>query len=198
MKAEYIKHCLNYYPEKPNSYNGKTIISVGRFEKEKGFLDLIDVFNELVKLDKKYKLILVGSGSQEEEIKNKISKYKLNKNVTLTGFLNKEKVNKEFSKASIYLMTSTSEAFGLVLIEAMAFGIPCLSFDSAAGAKEIINNKNGLILNGRDNNEMVKKTEEIFSNRTLYDTMSKEARKTSEKYKLEVIQKDWLSFIERI
>jgi len=198
LKVDYIRHCLDYYPEKPNKYNGKKLIFVGRFSKEKGLLDLIEVFKELNKKDKEYELTLVGFGNQGDQIKQKIKEYKLSKKIILTGFLNKNDVHKIYSKSSLYIMTSTSEAFGLVLIEAMSFGIPCVAFDSASGSKEIINSKNGIILKGRDIVEMANVINDIFNNRTLYDNMSKEARITSEKYKFEIIQKEWLQFIERI
>lgn len=194
----YVPHCLAFYPKSPNKFNGKKIIAVGRLSKEKGFVDLIDVFYSLIKKDDTYTLTLVGSGAEEHAIKSKIKEYKLEKKVNLTGFLNKKEVNKLYSKSSIYLMTSLSESFGLVLIEAMSFGIPCVAFDTAEGSKEIINGKNGLIIKNRDKEKMVLEVDNILNNKSLYDKMSKEARKTSNNYKLELVKKEWLDFFERI
>lgn len=196
--VKYIRHALAHYPLEPNKYNGKKLISVGRLSKEKGYLDLIDIFYDLNKIDKEYTLTIVGSGFEEEAIKEKIKEKKLDKKVNLTGFLNKKEVNKLYSKSSIYLMTSLSESFGLVLIEAMSFGIPCVAFDTAEGSKEIINGKNGLIIKNRDKEKMVLEVDNILNNKSLYDKMSKEARKTSNNYKLELVKKEWLDFFERI
>ena len=193
--VEYIRHALAYYPIEYNKYNGKKLITVGRLSKEKGYLDLIDIFSELTKIDKEYTLTIVGDGYEEKLIKEKIKENKLDKKIIMTGFLNKEKLNKEYLASSIYLMTSTSESFGLVLIEAMSYGMPCISLDTARGAYEVINNKNGKIVK---RNKMVDTIREITKDKSTFDKMSKEARKTSNNYKFDVVKKEWLDFFERI
>ena len=81
------------------------------------------------------------------ELKSFILDNNLDDCVTLHGFKGKEDLNKLLSDASIYLMCSYTESFGIVLLEAMSFGIPCLAFDSAEGAREVIEDgKNGFLI----------------------------------------------------
>ena len=54
-----------------------------------------------------------------------------------SGYLNRKEIDKLLSESSLYVMTSYTESFGIVLIEAMAYGIPCLAYTSAEGANDL-------------------------------------------------------------
>lgn len=197
LKILFIRHALAYYPEYVNGHNGKKIISVGRLSYEKGYDDLIEIFNEVLKIDNNYSLTICGLGDQEENIKNKINDYGLKDKVIMTGFINQEELHKEYDNSTIFVLASRSEAFGLVYLEAMSFGLPCLTFSSAQGAKEIINGHNGLIIKNRDNILLAKELVNIVNNKKLYDKMSNQARKTALNYKLDKVEEYWINFIER-
>lgn len=96
-------------------------------------------------------------------------------------------------------MTSYSESFGLVLIEAESFGIPLIAFDSAQGAKEIIqDNNNGFIISNRNKQEMVNTILKLINDDGLRKTMGQAGRKMSEKYKEDNIFNEWTNFLESI
>ena len=79
----------------------------------------------------------------------------------------------------------------------MSFGLPCLTFSSAQGAKEIINGHNGLIIKNRDNILLAKELVNIVNNKKLYEKMSNQARKTALNYKIDKVEEYWINFIER-
>lgn len=198
-KCAYIPHCLKNYPNEISTLEAKNIISAGRLSKEKGFLDLIDVFEIVRKTNPDWHLTIAGDGQEREIIEEKIKQKKLENKVTLLGFLNEEELAKSFLKSSIYVMTSFSESFGLVLIEAESFGLPLIAFDTAEGPKEIIEHgKNGFLISNRNKEKMAEKICDLISNKELRNKIGKKARQDSLKYKMEEVQKIWYEFIDNI
>lgn len=195
-KVIYIPQAIENLP-KQNISTNKNILFVGRLEQEKGILDLIDIFKNVININKSINLTIVGDGTQKKLIKEKINKLKLNKNIKLTGYLTGKELNKEYSKASLFVMTSYEESFGLVLIEAMSYGIPCIAFASALGAKEIINKKNGILIKNRDKEKMAKEIIKIFKNNSNKE-LEQAARNTAELYSFSVVQPIWEKFIKKI
>ena len=110
--------------------------------------------SKVIKKNKNLKLTIIGDGSQRNKIETKIKSLKLEKNITITGYLTQEQMKKYYQKASLLINTSYEESFGLVLIEAASYGIPSIAFSCALGAKEIIDNKYGIIIDNRDLNKM--------------------------------------------
>ena len=95
-------------------------------------------------------------------------------------------------------MTSYTESFGIVLIEAMSHGIPCLAFTSAEGANDLIsNNENGYLIENRDFSEMVNRMNELVNDKDKRIELGKNARETSLKYCKEIIQKEWCKLLKR-
>lgn len=195
----YIPHCLEEVPIEISNLSGKNILSIGRLAKEKGFSDLIDVFNLLLEKHPNWKLNIIGDGEERDSLQNKISSLCLNESIILHGFRGKKYIADMMKKSSIYVMTSFEESFGLVLIEAQSFGLPCVAFDSAQGAKEIIdNNINGFLISNRDKTDMVNKISKLIKSRELLCNFSKESRINSLKYSKENIKLKWIDFIDNI
>ncbi len=201
IKVKYIPLALNYYPTESEMSNLKTnnLISIGRLEEEKAMDELIYIMKELVQQDKNIFLNIFGDGSSRKKIETLIENFELKDNIKLWGFQPNEKMKKILTNSNMYLMTSKEESFGLVLIEAMSYGIPCIAYSSAKGAKEIINSKNGYIIENRNRKDYINK---IFNYLKMplnkKQKMGINARKTSENYKFEKIKEEWLKFIEEI
>ncbi len=168
----------------------KNIISVGRLSEEKGFLDLIDVMHIINKLDSTIKLTICGDGYEREKIEKKIKELKV-KNIKMTGFLNSKELEKEYLNASIYVMPSKSEAFGLVLLEAMNYGLPCISFDSASGARELLQNDVGILIKNRDKNLMAKEITDLINDKIKLKKYQNNSLKQVKNYSIDKIKKEW-------
>ena len=173
------------------------LVSVGRLSKEKGFVDLIDVFALVHMMYPEWKLNLIGDGEEKDKIISKIHKYGLEDSVIMHGFLDKDKVGKILSESSIYLMTSFTESFGIVLLEAFSYGVPCVAFDSAEGANEIIsNNWDGYLIKDRDIDEMAKRVCHLIGNYSRRFIMGQNAIKKANKYSLEEVREKWIKIIK--
>lgn len=168
---------------KTSTLTNNQIISVGRLEEVKDFYTLILVFSVIVKKYPNYVLKIIGEGSMREKLEEQIKNCNLEKKVILTGKLNENEINNEFLKSDIFVLTSKSESFSLVLCEAMNYGIPCVAFDVDVGPREIIQNgKNGFLIEDRKIDLMIKKIDELLSNNVLRKEFGEEAKCYTKKF----------------
>lgn len=192
-KCVKISNAIDDYPIEYSSLNNRQLVSVGRLSPEKGYLDLIEVYKLLNTKINNWNLSIVGDGVDMCKIVSSIDKYNLNKKVKLHGFLKKHDINNLLLNSSIYLMTSYTESFGIVLIEAMSYGLPCVAFDSAEGAREIIEDGvNGYLISGRNTDLFVDKVIELINNEDKRKEMGINARKTAKAFTIDNIGKIWL------
>ena len=193
----YIPNSIENLPNKKAQLENTKLISVGRLSKEKGYIDLLKVYKRLNKDYPNWTLDIVGDGPERESIEDFIKKNDLDVKVTLHGFQGKEYIDKLLNQASIYLMTSYTESFGIVLIEAMSHGVPCIAYDSAEGAREIINSgENGYLIKNRNLEVMVMKIEDLINNKEERIRIGSQARESVRKYTSDVVKEEWITLIE--
>lgn len=193
----YIPNSIENLPNRKAQLENTKLISVGRLSKEKGYIDLLKVYKRLNKDYPNWTLDIVGDGPERESIEDFIKKNDLDVKVTLHGFQGKEYIDKLLNQASIYLMTSYTESFGIVLIEAMSHGVPCIAYDSAEGAREIINSgENGYLIKNRNLEVMVMKIEDLINNKEERIRIGSQARESVRKYTSDVVKEEWITLIE--
>ena len=88
---------------------------------------LIKAFAEFAETNKDWTLDIVGEGPEEQLYREKIAAYKLESRIHLHPFTND--IQSYYSQAQVYVLSSRWEGFGLVLVEAMAHGLPVISSD---------------------------------------------------------------------
>ena len=98
---------------------------VGRFTLPKNHAFLIDIFNEMLKQNKNIKLIMVGIGEKEEEIKQKVKELEIEDKVIFAGF--RTNVNEIMQAMDVFLLPSLYEGLPVVGVEAQASGLPCFT-----------------------------------------------------------------------
>lgn len=124
--------------------NNKTFLAVGRFShKTKGFDILIKAFALFAKRNQVWKLDIVGDGPEKNYLLSLIAKYELESRINLHPFT--KKVEDYFKKAGVYVLSSRWEGFGLVLLEAMSYGLPIISSDIPV-AEELLKDQGCAIL----------------------------------------------------
>ena len=193
----YIPNVIENVPEKIAPLNSKKLISVGRLSPEKGFMDLLKLYAILHKDYPDWTLDIIGDGVEKDELKKFIKEHKLEDFVTLHGFRDKDYIDKMLHESSIYLLTSYTESFGIVLIEAMSHGVPCIAFDSAEGARELIQSgKNGYLIKNRSYTAFLKKVEDLIKNKEERKKVGKVSREGVKQYTCDVVSKQWIELIE--
>ena len=160
---------------------------------EKKPMRMIKIWEKLYKNHPDWSLIIVGDGDEKENLENLVSQYKLNKYIKFTGFLTQDKLKDVYINSSLYVMTSLEESFGLVLLEAMSYGIPCIAFDSALGAKEIIDDKSGILIKNRNLEEMADTICNYFDGKYKFNISDK-----IQNYSYDKVKIVWRKFIDDI
>jgi glycosyltransferase involved in cell wall biosynthesis len=128
FKPEVVHNPLTLTPGKPSNGQSKRFLAAGRFaHRHKGFDLLIKAFAIFAKNDGEWTLDIVGEGPEEELYRRLIAEHHLEDRVFLHPFTND--IQAYYSAAQVYVLSSRWEGFGLVLVEAMAHGLPVVSSD---------------------------------------------------------------------
>lgn len=188
---------INIKSQEALIYNEDFIVAVGRLEPVKQFDKLLKAYTNTVLPRKNIKLVILGSGSKEEDLKILISKLKLEDYVRLLPFT--ENPFNFMKHAKFSVLASANEGFPRALIESLACGTPVVSFNCKSGPSEIITNKeNGLLVKNQDFTELKVAMDLMTENTVLYNHCKTNAKASIERYKLESIKDDWLSFLNTI
>lgn len=190
-----IRNCIPFNTSKISLYNNKRVIAVGRLEAEKGFDLLIDAFGMLSEKYGDWKLDIIGEGSQKDNLMDKIIRYNL-KNVNILPFTND--VKSELLKSSIYSLTSRTEGFPLVILEAMECGLSCVSFDLPSSKEMIINNEDGLLAKSYDIKDFANKLSILMDSYELRKQYGESAKYNVQKYNMDNILIKWKELIDSL
>lgn len=136
INSRLIYNGINFPANTNIDTNTKKIIFVGRFSPEKDPLEALFIFYESKLWMDGYKLYFYGYGPLKNNILQKISEFSLNSHVfIIEGETNRDVI---YKGACCLIMTSKYEGFGMVLVEAMSYGIPCIAYDCPEGPSDII------------------------------------------------------------
>lgn len=142
IDIEKFKYNEAYNEEIRNIYkidaSCKVIGHIGRFTEQKNHKYLIDIFNEVHKIDSNIKLLLVGDGNLENQIKNKVTNLKLNDYVIFAGL--QTNIFKYYSAMDVFVLPSLYEGLPVVGIEAQSSGLSCLLSDKITTETKISEN----------------------------------------------------------
>jgi len=195
-KCVYIPHPLDKIPSKKTSFAKRNLVSAGRLSPEKGFLDLIEIMGKVHKKLPQTKLFLLGDGPEKPAITAKIKQLGLEKVVIMPGFVRHEDIAPYFYDSSLFIMTSHTEAFGLVLAEAMSYGLPCVTFDSASGARAQITSDNGVLIKNRNKDQMAHAITDLLKNRATLEKYQKHIIRHISAFSKSTVLKNWKKILQ--
>jgi len=135
-------------------------LAVGRLTKQKNFLFLCETFSKLIEENKKLKLLIAGTGEEENKIRKYIKKNNLNNNIILLGHVSN--IYPYFKNSNGFILSSLWEDPGFVIVEASFCRTPILSANSWPGPIElIVNNHNGILYDSNDKNSFYEKFKQL-------------------------------------
>lgn len=171
------------------------ILTVGRLIPEKGHEYLLEAFSRLN--DSNWKLVIIGEGKLRSRLEGKIKELNLSTRVLMPG--NVRNLDEWFQKASIFAFPSLSEGFPNALVEAMANGLPCISFDCDAGPRDIIDHGiSGFLVKKGDIDGLTAYLQKLIENKTMRESLGIQAIKIKETLKAEKIVAEYVRFITKI
>lgn len=183
-----IANPLPFYPDRVSDCMGKEVIAVGRYSYEKGFDRLIEAWRMVTAKHPDWNLRIFGGGNREEYLALK-EKYQLN-SLYVEG--QTPDIVTQYSKSSILALPSRFEGFGMVIVEAMACGVPSVSFACPCGPRNIIcDPKDGLLVENGNIAQLAEKICYLIENESIRREMGKQARMSAERFRIENIGKQW-------
>lgn len=195
MKKELIKHGTKnrvlvvsngfdnkiFYPSKIN-HKGIKLLHVGRISYEKNIDVILKSIKETLKEYPKIKLDIVGGGPDLNNLKKLSKELVLDKNVKFLGPMKHEKLRGVYSSHDIFITASTIETEGLVILEAMACGLPIIGVNKFAVPEIVKNNINGFIARPDDIKQISSDIIKLINNKNLREKFGRESIKISKKY----------------
>lgn len=157
----------------------QVLLGVGRLSEEKNFAALIDIFSRLAPTHPDWDLVILGEGPERRALTAQVQAAGLEHRIFLPGSVGN--MGDWYQRASLYAMSSHFEGFPNTLVEAMAYGLPAVSFDCDTGPRDIIRHDvDGFLVPAGDTEGMEAALGKLISDeqlRTAFGLRATEARK---------------------
>ena len=176
-------------------FDGFTIVNIGRLTKQKDQLTLLKAFK--ITLNKsKCNLIIIGEGSERNNLEKYIVENSLESNVKLLGY--QANPWKYLSKSNLFVLSSIWEGFGNVIVESMALSVPVISTNCKSGPSEILENgKYGQLFDTYDYNKLSELIIDEINSNELYSKKSL-AKERSEDFSIIKTTNNYLKSFEKL
>lgn len=195
-KAFYIHN-----PIKINGYfndiiNGHNLIFIGRFADQKNPNLLIEVMNELIKINKDFRLEMYGDGKLKDEIIARITTLHLENNIKI--YKPSNDIEGILKNKDLLILTSLYEGMPLVINEAASCSVPVLSTNFGESVQDSITNKNGIVVDSFNPLIIANTINELFLNQEKLINLKRSAYEFSQKFNKKSIKNEWLSVLNKI
>ena len=194
--VEVIPDPLAFKTDEVSSLLHKRVIAVGRYVYQKGFDLLLQSWAKIEKEHPDWQLAVYGMGERGpyeriiDDLKIDRSRCHLNGSTS--------DIKKEYLDSSLFVFSSRFEGFGMVLIEAMACGLPVVSFDCPCGPKDIVRHQeDGLLVPSGDVAKLAEAMHQMMSDDTLRRQMASKALLNVRRFQLDEIAKRWETLFDR-
>jgi glycosyltransferase involved in cell wall biosynthesis len=173
----------------------KILLAAGRLVPQKGFDLLIDAFACLSERHGDWDLAIVGEGPERQHLESDISARGLGTRVFLPGWAGN--IADWYRRAQLYVFSSRFEGFGNTLAEAMAHGVPAVSFDCKAGPKDIIRSEtDGLLAPNEDVPALTAALDRLMGDADLRQSFGCAAKAVRDRYSLQRVAEMWESVLQ--
>jgi len=185
-----VPNSYPFYPDEPSKCTNKQVIMVGRYNDAKGYDYLIDAWEIVHKRCPDWTLQVYGSGEYYNQVVKWIDERNLGNSIILhepTG-----QIMDKYLESSICVMSSRYEGFPMVLLEAMACGVPCVAFDCPYGPRNIIRNEeDGLLVEYLNSQALADGISRLIQDEDLRKRFGRQARDNVKRFSKESIMSQW-------
>ncbi len=185
-----IPNPLSFYPDQRSTLQNKRVLAVGKHCFQKGFDRLLQSWKSIHENHPNWRLDIYGTIEPKEKLADLAEELGISESVHF--FPPVKNIAEKYKESSIYAMSSRYEGFGMVLTEAMAYGVPCVSFDCPYGPSDIItHNRNGLLVENHDIVSFAKAISKLIADNEMRSSMGEDAKEAVKRYLPEKIASEW-------
>ncbi len=176
--------------------NQKIVLTVTRLIPAKGIAYLLLAASNILQMHPTWKWKIIGDGEMWQEAVKFVTTKKLEGRLVLQK-ATRHDIEKEYAGASLFVTTSLQESFGMVLAEAMSYGLPCISFDCDTGPRHIItNNEDGLLVEKENPEKLAAAISLLIENEDLRKKMGEKAIANVQRFSPEKIYDFWKELLD--
>jgi glycosyltransferase involved in cell wall biosynthesis len=173
------------------------VVAAGRLDAHKGFDRLIDAYAPIAEKRPDWRLDIYGSGSLRSQLQAQIDRLGIGGRVALQGFT--RELPSVLAQSSVYALTSHSEGFPMVLLEAMSTGLPLVSYDCPRGPADLVRDGvNGRLVPDGEQQALTDALLQVIDDEPLRRSMGKRAWLDAHAYELPVITQRWNDVFEQV
>lgn len=192
-----IPNAANFIAQKYSDCSEKRVIAVGRLDYQKSFDRLVLVWEKVHEKMPDWRLDIFGQGEWKDMLQSMIDERGLQDCMRLNGPT--KDIGKEYAESSMLVMSSHYEGFPMVMIEAMACGLPAVCFDFKCGPRDIIQpEENGLVVPDGDIDGLAEAMIRLMKDEELRKRMGENAKRVVETYSEERVMGSWEDLYEEI
>ena len=173
------------------------VLGMGRLTPEKGFDLLIRAFAQVAPQHPDWSLVILGEGSERKNLEQQIDSLNLRERIHLLGLVQYPQI--ALRRSAVFVLSSRFEGMPMALLEAMACGLACASFDCCTGPAEIIvNETSGLLVTPGDVQELAKAMLRLIADPNLRARLGAAARYVLRDYGLNAVVQRWDALISTV
>lgn len=188
-----IPNGIDILYDKRSSLTNTKVISAGRIAPVKGFDKLIDAWRKVAVKYPNWQLEIYGDGENEyiAHLQKQIIEANLETQICLCG--QTDDLFGKILSSSLYVMSSKTECFPMVLLETQTCGLPIVSFDCPYGPKNIItDNQDGILVENQNSSKLADAIMRLIASENLRKEMGKKAKENVRKFEQSIILKQWI------
>jgi glycosyltransferase involved in cell wall biosynthesis len=189
---------IEFAPRKQAQYKpARTLIGIGSFRPVKGFDRLIDAFSRIASQHPEWNLVIYGEGPCRQQLENQVSALQLTQRVQLPGVTRDS--HERLREADLFVLCSRNEGFPNALAEAMACGLPVISFDCNSGPRELIRNGiDGVLVPDNDIDALAKQIGRLMGDPAERERLAAAAPDVLKRFSSESVLALWEKTVEEV
>lgn len=192
-----ISNALPFYPNEVSTCDNKRVIIVGRYTEAKGYDYMIEAWRIVHQKHPDWTIHTFAMGEDEEQVRAKIQSYGLQDTIIMNPPT--DNIMEEYLKSSICVVSSVFEGFSMVLIEAMACGLPCVSFDCPYGPRNIIKDgEDGFLIEYLNTQALADGICKLIEDKELRKSMGRKGRENVLRFSREKVMQRWVDLFELV
>lgn len=191
-----IPNPISFKVDSVSSLSRKRVIAVGRYAYQKGFDMLLKAWSIVEKQNPEWVLAIYGAG-ERESYQRQINELKIDKDrCHLYG--NTKEIQSEYQDSSIYVVSSRFEGLSMAMLEAIACGLPVVSFACPCGPRDVVTDGVGILVPKEDVKGLANALLDLMNSPEQIKIMGENARKRSEDFKIDVLANKWKELFESL